>query len=110
RHGRHSSWGYGLSRELDFDSLTSSARSVFLDLGFPPKEAKCLLAHTDAQINESIRPKQQLMDEIAEWMEESSVTQAAAAEVRLRLTYSKRAAYDAAMASLTKSVYLRRGW
>ena len=28
---------------------------------------------------------------------------------RLWLTYAKRAAYDAAMASLTKSVYLRRG-
>jgi predicted XRE-type DNA-binding protein len=55
--------------------------NVFLDLGFPPKEAKRLLAHADAQIDESIRLKQQLMDEIAEWMKEASVTQAAAAEV-----------------------------
>jgi len=55
--------------------------NVFLDLGFPPKEAKRLLAHADAQVDESIRLKQQLMDEIAEWMNEAAVTQAAAAEV-----------------------------
>ena len=55
--------------------------NVFLDLGFPPREAKRLLAHADAQVDESIRLKQQLMDEIAEWMKEASVTQAVAAEV-----------------------------
>jgi len=40
------------------------------------------LAHADTQIDESIRLKQQLMDEIDEWMKDASVTQAAAAEVR----------------------------
>ena len=64
---------------------TKVGGNVFLDLGFSPKEAKRLLAQTDAQIDESIRLKQQLMDEIAEWMKETSVTQAAAAEV-LRVT------------------------
>ena len=64
---------------------TRAGGNVFLDLGFPPREAKRLLAHADAQIDESIRLKQQLMDEIAEWMKEASVTQAAAAEV-LRVT------------------------
>src|SRR6266702_8333825 len=60
---------------------TKSGGNVFLDLGFPPKEAKRLLAHADAQIDESIRLKRQLMDEIAEWMKEANVTRAAAAEV-----------------------------
>ena len=60
---------------------TRAGGNVFLDLGFPPREAKRLLAHADAQIDESIRLKQQLMDEIAEWMKEASVTQAVAAEV-----------------------------
>ena len=60
---------------------TQPGGNVFLDLGFTPKEAKRLLVHANAQIDESIRLKQQLMDEIAEWMKESSVTQAAAAEV-----------------------------
>jgi len=60
---------------------TPASGNVFVDLGFAPKEAKRLLLHADAQIDESIRLKQQLMDEIAEWMKEASVTQAAAAEV-----------------------------
>src|SRR5438132_10781542 len=60
---------------------TRAGGNVFLDLGFPPREAKRLLAHADAQIDESIRLKQQLMDEIAEWMKQASVTQAVAAEV-----------------------------
>jgi predicted XRE-type DNA-binding protein len=64
---------------------TRAGGNVFLELGFPPEEAKRLLAHVDAQIDESIRLKQQLMDEIAEWMKETSVTQAVAAEV-LRVT------------------------
>jgi len=61
---------------------TSASGNVFIDLGFAPKEAKRLLAHADTQIDESIRLKQQLMDEIDEWMKDASVTQAAAAEVR----------------------------
>ncbi len=60
---------------------TGAGGNVFPDLGLPPREAKRLLAHADAQIDEAIRLKQQLMDEIAEWMKEASVTQAVAAEV-----------------------------
>jgi predicted XRE-type DNA-binding protein len=60
---------------------TKVGGNVFVDLGFAPKEAKRLLDHADAQIDESIRLKQQLMVEIAEWMKETSVTQAVAAEV-----------------------------
>lgn len=55
--------------------------NVFVDLGFTPREAKRLLVHADAQIDESIRLKQQLMNEIAEWMKGARVTQAAAAKV-----------------------------
>jgi predicted XRE-type DNA-binding protein len=60
---------------------TKAGGNVFLDLGFPAKEAKDLLAHADQQIDESIRLKQQLMDEIADGRKEASVTQATAAEV-----------------------------
>jgi len=67
--------------DTKFRHLTKAGGNVFLDLGFPPKEAKRLLAHADAQIDESNRLKQQLMDEIAEWMKEANVTRAAAAEV-----------------------------
>jgi len=64
---------------------TRAGGNVFLDLGFPAGEAKRLFAHANVQIDESIRLKHQLMDEIAEWMKEASVTQAVAAEV-LRVT------------------------
>ena len=60
---------------------TKVGDNVFLDLGFSPREAKRLLAQADTHIDESIRLKEQLMDEIARWIRETSVTQAAAAEV-----------------------------
>ena len=60
---------------------TKAGGNVFLDLGFAPTEARRLLAHADVTIDESIRLKRQLMDEISEWMKQSSVTQAAAAAV-----------------------------
>src|SRR6266487_5117066 len=70
-----------MSIETKSRHRTSAGGNVFIDLGFAPKEAKRLLAHADAQIDESNRLKQQLMDEITEWMKEANVTQAAAAEV-----------------------------
>lgn len=60
---------------------TRADGNVFLDLGFSPREAKRLLEHADARIDESIRLKRQLMDEIAVWMKEAHLTQIAAAEV-----------------------------
>ena len=59
--------------------VTRAGENVFLEIGFSPKEAKRLLAEADARIDESIRLKKQLMDEIAKWMEERNVTQATAA-------------------------------
>ena len=72
-----------IQRAVDTKSRhrTKADGKVFLDLGFPPKEAKRLLAYADARIDGSIRLKQQLVDEIAEWMKAANVTQAAAAEV-----------------------------
>ena len=61
--------------------VTKAGDNVFRDLGFAPKEARRLLANADRQIDESIRLKRQLMEEIAVWMKQSSVTQAVAAEV-----------------------------
>lgn len=60
---------------------TKADGNVFLDLGFSPREAKRLLAHADTRIDESIRLKKQLMDEIGVWMKEARLTQIAAAEV-----------------------------
>ena len=60
--------------------VTHAGDNVFLYLGFSPKEAKKLLAQADARIDESIRLKRQLMDEIARWMQEQKLTQATAAQ------------------------------
>ena len=61
--------------------VTKAGDNVFRDLGFAPKEAQRLLALADRKIDESIRLKRQLMNEIAAWMKQASVTQAVAAEV-----------------------------
>jgi predicted XRE-type DNA-binding protein len=60
---------------------TKAGGNVFADLGFPPNEAKRLLDETDAQIDEAVRLKRQLMNEIASWMKDTHLTQAAAAEL-----------------------------
>jgi predicted XRE-type DNA-binding protein len=60
---------------------TQAGGNVFSDLGFPPDEAKRLLGEADAQIDEAIRLKRQLMDEIAIWIRAASLTQATAAEL-----------------------------
>ena len=60
---------------------TAADANVFEDLGFPSKEAKRLLVEADAQIDETIRLKRQLMDEIAGWMDVKHITQAAAADL-----------------------------
>jgi predicted XRE-type DNA-binding protein len=78
--------GKPLPMTVDTKSRHVTARdgNVFFDLGFPPAEAKRLLAGADAQIDDSVRPKKQLMEEIAGWMRERHLTQAAAAEAMRR--------------------------
>ena len=49
----------GIEMKFDTESRhrTKAGGNVFLDLGFPPKEAKRLLAYADAQIDEAVRLK-----------------------------------------------------
>jgi predicted XRE-type DNA-binding protein len=65
---------------------TKAGGNVFADLGFAPKVANRLLDHADAQIDESIRLKLQLMDEIAEWMKEFSGGSRSGAGTRPRVS------------------------
>lgn len=69
-----------MTTETKSRHTTARDANVFLDLGFSPREAKRLIAQADARIDESVRLKTQLMDEIAAWMKEEKLTQAAAAE------------------------------
>jgi predicted XRE-type DNA-binding protein len=60
---------------------TEANGNVYAELGFPADEARRLLRETDAEIDETIRIKRQLMDEIAQWIKSGKVTQTAAAQV-----------------------------
>ena len=51
-----------MKSDTEYRRRTEVGGNAFLDLGFSPKEAKRLLAQTDAQIDESIRLKQELMN------------------------------------------------
>jgi predicted XRE-type DNA-binding protein len=54
---------------------------LFRDLGLSPKEAKRLHAASRRQVNDTKAMKEQLMGEIAEWIEQHRLKQAEAAEI-----------------------------
>lgn len=55
--------------------------SLFRQLGFSSKEAKRLHAASLKQVNDTKALKEQLMSEIAEWIEQHRLKQAEAAEI-----------------------------
>ncbi|MFM9864410.1 MAG: helix-turn-helix domain-containing protein [Micropepsaceae bacterium] len=61
--------------------VTKPGANIFLELGFPPAEARRLHAASRKQINETQRLKRQLMDELSAWIVEHHLKQADAAEI-----------------------------
>ena len=61
--------------------VTKSGANLFLELGFSPKEAKRLHASARKQINDTKRLKEQLMTELAEWIEENHLKQTDVANI-----------------------------
>jgi predicted XRE-type DNA-binding protein len=61
--------------------VTKPGANIFLELGFPPAEAKRLHAASRKQIDDTKRLKEQLMAELAGWIEEHRLKQAEAAEI-----------------------------
>ena len=61
--------------------VTKSGANLFLELGFPPAEARRLNAASRKQINDTLRLKRQLMTELADWIDEHHLRQADAAEI-----------------------------
>ncbi|SOY95162.1 Transcriptional regulator XRE family [Cupriavidus taiwanensis] len=61
--------------------VTKPGANLFLELGFPPAEAKRLQAASKKQINDTLQLKEQLMDELAAWIEQHHLKQADAAEI-----------------------------
>jgi predicted XRE-type DNA-binding protein len=61
--------------------VTKPGANLFLELGFSPVEAKRLQAASRKQINDTKQLKEQLMAELAAWIEQHHLKQADAAEI-----------------------------
>lgn len=61
--------------------VTKPGANIFLELGFPAAEAKRLQAASQKQINDTRLLKQQLMEELSNWIEAHHLKQAEAAEI-----------------------------
>jgi predicted XRE-type DNA-binding protein len=61
--------------------VSKPGANLFLELGFPPGEARRLQAASRRQINDTRRLKQQLMKELSIWIAENHLKQADAAEI-----------------------------
>ncbi|HWK55307.1 MAG TPA: XRE family transcriptional regulator [Hyphomicrobiales bacterium] len=67
--------------DTEIRRITKPGANLFLELGFAPAEAKRLYAASQKQINDTRRLKEQLMAELAAWIEQHQLKQAEAAEV-----------------------------
>ncbi|QVQ24900.1 helix-turn-helix domain-containing protein [Achromobacter deleyi] len=67
--------------DTDIRHVTPAGANLFLELGFPPAEAACLLAASDKQINDIRVLKEQLMSELACWIAQHHLKQADAAKI-----------------------------
>jgi predicted XRE-type DNA-binding protein len=67
--------------DTEIRHVTKSGTNLFLELGFPAKEAVRLQAATQQQINDTRLLKEQLMSELAEWIALHHLRQAEAAEI-----------------------------
>lgn len=67
--------------DTEIRHVTKPGANLFLELGFAPAEARRLQAASRKQINDTRRLKEQLMTELAAWIEQNHLKQAAAAEI-----------------------------
>ena|SRR5258706_13528681 len=61
--------------------VTKPGSNLFLELGFPPTEAKRLHALSRKHINDTRRLKRQLMDELSAWIAQHRLKQSQVAEI-----------------------------
>ncbi len=70
--------------DTEIRHITKAGTNIFLDLGFEGEEAEQLYAESQRQINEELAlkaKKEQLMNELANWIKENHLKQAQAAEI-----------------------------
>ena len=67
--------------DTEIRHITQPGANLFLELGFSPEEARRLHAASKSQINDTRQLKEQLMGELASWIEQHHLKQAEAAEI-----------------------------
>lgn len=67
--------------DTEIRHVTRVGANLFLELGFPEAEAQRLQQASQQQINDTCQLKEQLMGELASWIEQHRLTQAEAALV-----------------------------
>lgn len=67
--------------DTEIRHITKAGTNLFLELGFPPEEARRLHLASQQQINDTKLLKEQLMTELADWIEQHHLKQAEAAEI-----------------------------
>jgi predicted XRE-type DNA-binding protein len=67
--------------DTEIRHVTKPGVNLFLELGFSDEEAKRLQTASRQQINDTRQLKEQLMSELAEWIEQHHLKQAEAAQI-----------------------------
>lgn len=67
--------------DTEVHRVTKPGANLFLELGFPPAEAKRLHALSRKHINDTRRLKRQLMDELSAWIAQHRLKQHEAAAI-----------------------------
>ncbi|GLQ86940.1 XRE family transcriptional regulator [Dyella flagellata] len=70
-----------MKTDTEIRHVTKPGANLFLELGFSPPEAKRLQAASKKQINDTKLLKEQLMCELAAWIEQHHLKQSEAAEI-----------------------------
>lgn len=67
--------------DTEIRHVTPPGANLFLELGFSPREAKALEVASRRQIDNTLRLKEQLMAELAGWIEQHHLRQVDAAQI-----------------------------
>jgi len=70
-----------MKTDTEIRHVTKPGANLFRELGFAPDEAERLQAASKAQIDATKRLKEQLMGELAQWIEQHHLKQAQAADI-----------------------------
>lgn len=70
-----------MSIDVTIRRITKPGTNIFRELGFAPAEARRLKASARRQMNESLRLKRQLIDEISAWSARHRLKQAELARI-----------------------------